>query len=148
MRLTAKSEYGLLALIDLAAARDNGPVSVRDLAARRDIPQAFLEQLLATLRRAGLVTAVRGARGGFTLMREPSEITALDVVEALEGPLSPTVCDADGMCGRGGMCAAEPVWNRVSASVREVLAGFDLATLAMRQTLLDTPADPTHVTKE
>lgn len=143
MRLTAKSEYGLVALIDLAAARDQGPLSVRDLAARRGIPQAFLEQLLATMRREGLVTAVRGAHGGFILTRDPAQITALDVVEALEGSVAPTVCDADGVCHRGGACAAEPVWSRVSASVREVLAGFDLATLAMRQKLLDPPPSPT-----
>lgn len=148
MRLTAKSEYGLLALIDLAASRDKGPMSVRDLAQRRGIPQAFLEQLLATLRREGLVTAVRGAHGGFTLTREPERITALDVVEALEGSLASTVCDADGVCGRGGMCAAEPVWSRVSATVRDVLAGYDLATLAMRQRLLDASTDPTPVTEE
>jgi Rrf2 family protein len=137
MRLTAKSEYGLLALIDLAAAWENGPVSTRDIAGSRDIPPAFLEQLLATLRREGLVTAVRGARGGFILARDPREISALDIVEALEGPLAPTVCDAQSVCGREGACAAEPVWTRVSAALRSVLSEFDLASLAERQTLFD-----------
>jgi len=137
VRLTAKSEYGLLALIDLAAAYDEGPVSTRDIAEAREIPLAFLEQLLATLRREGLVTAVRGARGGFVLAREPHAISALDIVEALEGPLAPTVCDSQAVCGREGACAAEPVWSRVSTALREVLGEFDLATLAARQTLFD-----------
>ncbi|MDZ4655898.1 MAG: Rrf2 family transcriptional regulator [Coriobacteriia bacterium] len=137
MRLTAKSEYGLLALIDLAVAWNDGPVSTRDIAKNRDIPPAFLEQLLATLRREGLVTAVRGARGGFALARDPRSISALDIVEALEGPLAPTVCDAQTVCGREGACAAEPVWTRVSAALRDVLGEFDLASLAERQVLFD-----------
>ncbi|MDO9556093.1 MAG: Rrf2 family transcriptional regulator [Coriobacteriia bacterium] len=137
MRLTAKSEYGLLALIDLAVAWNGGPVSTRDIARNRDIPPAFLEQLLATLRREGLVIAVRGARGGFVLARDPHSISALDIVEALEGPLAPTVCAAQAICGREGTCAAEPVWARVSASLRNVLGEFDLASLAERQALFD-----------
>ncbi|MBN2405264.1 MAG: Rrf2 family transcriptional regulator [Coriobacteriia bacterium] len=137
MRLSAKSEYGLLALIDLAAAVDRAPMSTRDIATRRDIPLAFLEQLLATLRREGLVTAVRGAHGGFVLARDAHDISALDVVEALEGPLSPTVCDGQEPCGRGGACAAEPVWMQVSTTLREVLGRFDLASLAQRQLLFD-----------
>lgn len=137
MRLTAKSEYGLLALIDLAAAWESGPVSARDIAASRDIPLAFLEQLLSSLRREGLVNSIRGARGGFVLARDPGKITALDVVEALEGPLSPTVCDSHEACGREGACAAEPVWSRVSQALRQVLGEFDLATLATRQSLFD-----------
>lgn len=137
MRLTAKSEYGLLALIDLATSWEAGPVSARDIAKNRDIPPAFLEQLLATLRREGLVTSMRGARGGFALARNPREITALDIVEALEGPLAPTVCDSQSVCGREGACAAEPVWTRVSTALRAVLADFDLASLAERQVLFD-----------
>lgn len=137
MRLTAKSEYGLLALIDLASAWENGPVSARDIAQSRDIPPAYLEQLLATLRREGLVTAIRGAHGGFVLSRDPRAISALDVVEALEGPLAPSVCDANAVCGREGACAAEPVWARVSSALRDVLGEFDLASLAKRQALFD-----------
>ena len=80
MRLSARSEYGLLALIDLAAAADGRPMATRELAESRGIPSAFLEQLLADLRRAGLVRATRGPRGGFALTRDADEITALEIV--------------------------------------------------------------------
>ena len=132
MRLTAKSEYGLLAMIELASRYGEGPVSARDIAERRDVPLRFLEQLFVNLRRSGLVTAVRGARGGFTLSRDPSLITTLDVVEALEGPLTASACDAErGMpCENSGSCAAEPVWARATQALRDVFSSTSLADLA------------------
>lgn len=140
MRLTARSEYGLLAMIDLAAHAAQGPASARELSERQVIPAKFLEQLLSSLRRADLVTATRGARGGFTLARPASEITVLDVVEALEGPLVATICEADrGVeCGRSGACAASTVWNRATTALRDVFASTDLEELARRQDELDT----------
>jgi Rrf2 family protein len=136
MRLSARSEYGLLALIDMAGAEDGRPLATRDLAESRGIPPAFLEQLLADLRRAGLVRATRGPRGGFTLTRDPSAITALEIVEALEGPIAPSVCAPDG-CGREEGCAAASVWSEVSGAVRGALSEFTLARLAGEQTKLD-----------
>lgn len=139
MRLTAKSEYGLLAAIDLACGYGGGPVSAREVAERRHIPARFLEQLFVALRRAGLVSAVRGARGGFVLTRNPAEITVLDVVEALEGPLSASVCDSERgvTCGQAGACAAAPVWARATAALRDVFATTSIADLAGDQVRFD-----------
>lgn len=139
MRLTAKSEYGVLAMIELACRHGSGPVSARDIAETRDIPSRFLEQLFVTLRRAGLVEAVRGARGGFTLTREPREITVLEVVEALEGPLVSSVCDTDrGIgCVHTGACAAAPVWTRATGALREVFGTTNLEQLATTQSQMD-----------
>ncbi|MEL7666931.1 MAG: Rrf2 family transcriptional regulator [Actinomycetota bacterium] len=136
MRLSARSEYGLLALVDLATAPDGAPLASRELSSARGLPPAFLDQLLADLRRAGIVRATRGARGGFALARDASAITALEIVEALEGPVAPSVCTPD-MCGREGGCAAETVWSSVAAAVRDALSGFTLAELASEQALLD-----------
>ena len=136
MKLSARSEYGLLALIDLATAFGARPVPTRELAANRAIPPAFLEQLLADLRRAGLVTAVRGARGGFVLARDPRTISALDIVQALEGPVAPSVCSGEA-CTRGSGCAAADVWAEVSGAVRDALASFTLDVLAQDQRRLD-----------
>lgn len=136
MRLSARSEYGLLALVDLATTADGRPVAARELAASRGIPAAFLEQLLADLRRAGIVRATRGARGGFTLARDAAEISALDIVEALEGPIVPSVCTPD-VCGRESGCAAATVWTDVAEAVRDALARFTLADLAGEQSRLD-----------
>jgi Rrf2 family cysteine metabolism transcriptional repressor len=140
MRLTAKSEYGLLAVIDLACHAGCGPISAREIAERRNIPGTFLEQLLVSLRRAGIVNSVRGAHGGFVLAREPSEITVLHVVEALDGPLESPVCDAEpqGGCGRGASCAASAVWWRAQYALRRVLTSTNVADLASMQAQLDS----------
>ena len=138
MRLTAKSEYGLLAVIDLAVSYGEGPVSAREIAERREIPARFLEQLFVSLRRGGVVSAVRGARGGFVLTREPAEISVLEVVEALEGPLETSVCDSERStgCTKSAACAAAPIWARASA-LREVFATTTLAELAGNQQRMD-----------
>lgn len=136
MRLSARSEYGLLALIDLASAAESRPLATRELAENRGIPAAFLEQLLADLRRAGLVRSTRGPRGGFALTRSADQVTALEIVEALEGPIAPSVC-APGACGREDGCAAASVWGEVSGAVRDSLSAFTLARLAAEQARLD-----------
>jgi Rrf2 family cysteine metabolism transcriptional repressor len=139
MRLTAKSEYGVLALIDLACHAGEGPVSAREVSERRGIPGKFLEQLFVSLRRAGIVTAIRGARGGFVLARDPVDVTVLDIVEALDGPLGSPVCDADsdGGCTRGSSCAASSVWGRATEALRSVFATTTLADLAQAQQQFD-----------
>lgn len=142
MRLTAKSEYGLLAAIDLACRFGEGPVSAREIAERREIPPRFLEQLFVSLRRGGVVTAIRGARGGFVLSRDPSQVTVLDVVEALEGPLETSMCDSERSagCTKSAACAAAPVWAKASSALRDVFATTTLAELAGNQNLMDDRA--------
>jgi Rrf2 family protein len=127
----------VLALIDLACRFGEGPVSARGVAERQRIPGRFLDQLFGSLRRGGLVTAVRGAHGGFTLSRPPGSITVLEIVEALEGPLQPTLCDGGGTCDRGHACAAAGVWGRAADALRGVLSTATLAELAGIQTAMD-----------
>jgi Rrf2 family protein len=85
--ITTKSPYALQALAELGRSGGDGPVPIGELARRRDIPVQFLEQLFATLRRAGILKSQRGVKGGYTFARPPGEITVLEVVELLEGPL-------------------------------------------------------------
>ncbi|MDO9107605.1 MAG: Rrf2 family transcriptional regulator [Coriobacteriia bacterium] len=140
MRLTAKSEYGLLAMIYLASSLEDGPVSAREISEQQEIPAKFLEQLFVGLRQAGLVSAVRGARGGFALAHAPEDINVLAIVEALEGPLVATVCEGDrGLtCGRSGACAAAAVWNRATAALRDVFESATLAELVTAQDVIDS----------
>ena len=140
MRLTAKSEYGLLALIELAAHEGQGPVSARQIAQSQSIPIKFLEQLLVSLRQAGLLTARRGARGGFELGAPAVDITVLAVVEALEGPLKPSPCSGDAECVRSGTCAAAHVWERASHALTDVFRSTSIAALAADQAVLDASA--------
>jgi Rrf2 family protein len=86
VELSCKSEYALLALLELTAAYGTGePVQIRQIAAEQSIPDRYLEQLLATLRRSGIIRSQRGARGGYILAREPWKITLLEIVNCIEG---------------------------------------------------------------
>lgn len=133
MRLSARSEYGVLALIDLACRVGEGPVSARGVAERQNIPPKFLEQLFVSLRKAGLVSAVRGSHGGFMLARDPDVITVLQVVEALDGPVQPSVCCASEGCARSDACAAATVWNDATSALRSVFSEATLGGLARAQ---------------
>ena len=101
MSITTKSPYALKALAELGRSGD-GPVPIGELARRRDIPVQFLEQLFATLRRAGLLRSQRGVKGGYTFARPPADITVLEVVELLDGPFGR---DAEGIFGDAAAAA-------------------------------------------
>src|SRR5918997_2920954 len=85
--ITTKSPYALQALTELGRSGGDGPVPIGELARRRDIPVQFLEQLFATLRRAGVLRSQRGVKGGYSFERNPSEVTVLEIVELLDGKL-------------------------------------------------------------
>ena len=121
------------------AASGKHPVSARLISEHQNIPMKFLEQLLVALRRADLVLAVRGARGGFVLAGAASAITVLDIVEALEGPLVAPRCDSGrgATCGRSGQCAAALVWQRATEALKDVFAGTTLAELVTYQHEID-----------
>ena len=101
MSITTKSPYALKALAELGRSGE-GPVPIGELARRRDIPVQFLEQLFATLRRAGLLRSQRGVKGGYTFARPPAGITVLEVVELLDGPFGR---DAEGIFGDAAAAA-------------------------------------------
>jgi Rrf2 family cysteine metabolism transcriptional repressor len=127
LAITSKSPYAVRALCELARAGTAGPVPIGELARRRDIPVQFLEGLFATLRRAGILQSQRGARGGYSFARPPSEVTVLEVVEALEGDLG---ADAD----RAGV-----IWVEAAAALRELLGSTTIAELAEREARAGAP---------
>ena len=87
LSITTKSPYALSALVELHRLQAAGPVPIAELARRREIPVQFLEQLFASLRRAGILRSQRGVKGGYTLARPAAEVTVLELVEVLDGPL-------------------------------------------------------------
>ncbi|MEJ7824833.1 MAG: Rrf2 family transcriptional regulator [Solirubrobacteraceae bacterium] len=115
--ITTKSPYALQALSELGRCGD-GPVPIGELARRRDIPVQFLEQLFATLRRAGVLRSQRGVKGGYTFARAPSEVTVLEVVELLDGPF-----------GR----EARGVFAQAADAARAVLASTTIADVVERE---------------
>lgn len=136
MKISTKGRYGLRAMMDLAAnQRDDTPVFLADIAKRQGISEKYLEQIFATLRAAGLVSTVRGRKGGFLLGGRPSEITASTVVAALEGPCRVVVdCVAKpGVCPRSATCATRDIWDLVGGKIDEVLSGFTIERLVAMQ---------------
>jgi Rrf2 family transcriptional regulator, cysteine metabolism repressor len=85
--ITSKSPYAMLALAELGRSAGAGPVSIGELARRREVPVQFLEQLFAVLRRAGVLSSQRGVKGGYSFARDPATVSVLEVVELLDGPL-------------------------------------------------------------
>ena len=134
MKMSTKGRYGLRLMVDLAAHHGNGPLLVETIAERQGISSKYIHVLLAGLKTAGLVRATRGPHGGVQLARPPSAITALEVVEAMEGRSAPTDCVLDQhSCNRATNCVIREVWCQVADAVNGVLGGLTLADLARRQ---------------
>jgi Rrf2 family protein len=129
-----RSDYGARAVIDLARHYNRGPVQSADIAARQAIPEAYLEQLLTTLRKSGLIRSTRGPHGGHELARPPTEIRFAEVIAALEGPLVPLDClnDADA-CVVSPTCGMREIWQEVMASTRRILEATTIEELVERQ---------------
>jgi len=137
MWVSTKAQYGLRALVEIGL-RGPEPVPLKEVAKAQEISQHYLEQIAAALRRAGFIRSVRGARGGYRLARSPEEINALEVVEALEGSLSPVGCIEDpGSCEHEGQCSTEQLWRRVDLAIREVLGSTNLQHLIDERRLIE-----------
>ena len=134
LRLSTKARYGLRAMIELATHEGQQMVQLSRIAEGQRLSTKYLEQLVIPLRNAGLLRSTRGPRGGYVLARPSSEITALDVVEAIEGPLDLVDCVGQpDLCEWHERCAARDLWRNASAAVKAVLAGASLETLAREQ---------------
>jgi Rrf2 family transcriptional regulator, cysteine metabolism repressor len=143
VELSCKSGYALLALIALSDHYgDQEPLQIRQIAAQQTIPDRYLEQLLATLRRAGLVRSLRGAKGGYVLAREPWQITVLEVITCIEGkditsatalPITETV----------EKMVVQESWQKACESMRAVLKTFTLQDLCDRREL-HRPSEPMY----
>lgn len=139
MRVSSRGQYGVRALAYLAARYGEGPINVRTVAQAEKLPAKYLEQLLAKLRRGGLVRSSRGARGGITLARDPKTISVRQVVSLLEGSLLPVDCLKDG-AGHEETCVAHPLWSALHDNVLSTLDSFTLADLAERLRARETRA--------
>lgn len=130
MRLSSRGEYSVRTMLALASSFGGGPVSLPQISQREQISLAYLEQLVAALRRNGLVEGVRGARGGYQLARPPEQVSLGDVLRAAEESISPVDClssEGEGCCHRESLCSARPAWARL----RDTMAGMlDSTTLA------------------
>ena len=143
MMFSTKAEYGVRVMVELARRAGDDPIPLTEIAEHDGLPLAYLEHLVARLRKAGLVDSRRGSRGGYMLARSPAEITMADVVEALEGSIAPIECisqSADGsiVCARESaedatgpahVCPTKLLWTRVRFSIVRTLQETTLADL-------------------
>jgi Rrf2 family protein len=133
VELSSKSEYALLALLHLADRyQDDEPLQIRQIAADQDIPDRYLEQLLATLRRGGLVKSQRGAKGGYLLSRAPWSISLLDVLRCLEGA-DADVTDNNGSDRNLESAIIYEIWVEVDRAANDVLQSYTLQDLKDRR---------------
>jgi Rrf2 family protein len=131
-------------MVELTRHFGGGPVSLSEMAEHEGLPRPYLEQLVVSLREAGLVTSTRGAHGGYELSRPPAEIRMSQVITALEGPIAPMVCASEDphhaeMCERLGYCNVNRLWLRVRDAVVAALDSMTLEELAQPQ-----PGHPAH----
>ena len=147
MNISMKSRYAVRALIELARYEQTSPgkpVRLGDIADKRDVPLQFLEQVFASLRRAGIVRSRRGASGGYSLARPAAEISVLDVVAALDGVPSPAEC-TQGLCDKVDGCGASSVWIEAQQALEDVLGGTTIGDLLAREDALRGGAPMYHI---
>jgi len=131
LRLTSTADYAIRAMIHLACRPDGTVCLKNEIAAACKVPPSFLAKILRRLVQADLLSSTRGAKGGFRLARPPEEISLLEVVRAIEGPLAVapcTACPCD--CPWCGACPADSVWQQAQHAVEQVLSASSLAQLA------------------
>jgi Rrf2 family transcriptional regulator, cysteine metabolism repressor len=133
MKISTKIRYGMRAMIELARNKGNDPVMIGLIARKQDLSEKYLEQLFTLLRNAGLVKSERGAKGGYRLAKDPDNITALEIFEAMNGPLELVDCSKDSSsCGRYSECDTFDLWKELDEKIRDVLSSKTLAELAVK----------------
>jgi FeS assembly SUF system regulator len=142
IRMSRLSDYGIVLMAHLAGLGGAQPHNAREVAAEANLPLPVVSKLLKALAREGLLLSHRGARGGYTLARRPEQISAAEMITALEGPIGLTECTVHpGSCTQEPSCHVREPWQRINAVVREALGEVSLADLA--QPPRRAAADPT-----
>jgi Rrf2 family protein len=133
LRVSRKIDYGLRAMIYLASIPAEAVVPFREIARQMIVPEDFLAKILKTLVDQGLVRSSRGPHGGYALARPASEVSFLDVIEAVEGPIALNVClDGDDACAKKPACTMASVWQEGQEKMLEVYRAAKLSDLVMR----------------
>ncbi len=131
MRISARADYAVRAVLELAVRQDDDPVKSEVIATVQEIPHKFLEGILGDLRRGGLVTSRRGGSGGYRLARDPAAITVADIIRAVDGPIVSVRGERPtGLTYTGSAEPLLPLWIALRANVRRILEGVTVADIA------------------
>lgn len=135
MRVSTRSDYGLRALIELAGHFGQGPLQSSEIALRRHIPEQYLDQLLTTLRKAGFIRSLRGPAGGHELVRPPAEIGLREVIEALEGSISPVAWldEPPEATDHPHDCGQRQIWSEIRDATCAILSRYSVADLLEKE---------------
>jgi Rrf2 family protein len=126
MKLSTKGRYGVKAMVELAINYGGAPVSIKTISTRQNISEYYLEQLFCPLRKANLITSIRGAQGGYVLSREPKDITVADIMYEVEGPSEISDCIEHASCDNVDCCATRLLWEKLKNSIDEVMGSITL----------------------
>lgn len=131
MKISTKGRYALRLMLDLAVNHSGECIAIKTVAARQEISEKYLEQIITNLVRAGYVKSVRGAQGGYLLTRPPAEYTVGMILRLTEGDLAPVACLESGAtpCARADLCVTTEVWKRLKTAIDGVVDGITLAEL-------------------
>jgi len=134
MRLTTKGRFAVTAMVDLALRQNRGPVTLAAISERQHISLSYLEQLFGKLRRAKLVSSVRGPGGGYNLAQTPQAITVASIVSAVDEPLDATQCGGKENCGHEERrCMTHDLWATLNEKMHDYLSSVTLADLVAHQ---------------
>ena len=146
MKISTKGRYGLRVLLDIAAHQAKGPVILRDISARQGISEKYLWQVINPLKAAGVVSSTRGAKGGYVLAKAPADITLLEIVSILEGPICVVDCvGTPEKCDRSGACVTRGVWGKIETGIKESMAQITLKELVDQQTEAESGSGLSYV---
>lgn len=133
IKISTKGRYGTRVMVELALNYGKGPVLLKDIAKRQDISAGYLDQLVPSLKAAGLITSSRGTQRGYLLTKEPKDITLRDIIEALEGEVNIAEClHQPLLCPRISFCPTRPIWAEISKSLVKTLESFTLDMLVKK----------------
>ncbi|MCI8561691.1 MAG: Rrf2 family transcriptional regulator [Dorea sp.] len=147
MKLSTKGRYGLRAMIDLARYSGKEPVTIGSIAARQNISERYLEQIVALLKKGGLVKSIRGASGGYVLARQMKEISVGDILRVLEGSLEPVKCaafDSEDGCMASDGCVTKYVWQKINESIARAVDEMNLEELVSESERINPEGDYTN----
>jgi Rrf2 family iron-sulfur cluster assembly transcriptional regulator len=133
MRLTTKGRFAVTAMIDLAMRQQHGPVTLAGISQRQKISLSYLEQLFGRLRRHELVESTRGPGGGYSLGREPVQISVSEIIFAVDEPIDATHCGGREDCNDDGPCMTHELWSNLNVKMLEYLSSVSLADLVNQQ---------------
>ncbi|MDP3880434.1 MAG: Rrf2 family transcriptional regulator [Dehalococcoidales bacterium] len=134
MKISTRGQYGTRALLELALHQGEGPVLLKDVARRQQIPLQYLERVIAPLIAGGILRSARGAKGGVSLARRPEEIKLSEVIQLLEGSIAPVECvNNPDLCSRSELCVPRDIWGELKKAMDGVLESTTLQDLVERQ---------------